>query len=86
MNLYEYKEILENLDIIVIFSILIISLILYKLNQRKMMLLEFAIYIGELFIYLYLNRYIITGDINLINMILILKFVIILTIKEKLKY
>ncbi len=85
MNLYEYKEILENLNIIVIFSILIISLILYTLNQRKVMLSEFAIYIGELFIYLYLNRYIITGNVNLISMILILKFVIILTTKEKLK-
>ena len=85
MNLYEYKEILENINIIVIFSIPIISLILYTLNQRKVMLLEFAIYIGELFIYLYLNRYIIIGNINLISMILILKFIIILTIKEKLK-
>ena len=49
------------------------------------MLLEFAIYIGELFIYLHLNSYIIIGNINLVSMILILKFVIILTIKEKLK-
>ena len=56
MNLYKYKEILENL-----------------------------IYIGEFFIYLYLNSYIIIGNINLISMILILKFVIILTLKEKLK-
>ena len=85
MNLYEYEEILENINIIVIFSIPVISLILYTLNQRKVMLLEFAIYIGELFIYLHLNSYIIIGNINLVSMILILKFVIILTIKEKLK-
>ena len=83
MNLYKYKEILENINIIVIFSIPIISLILYTLNKRKVMILE--IYIGEFFIYLYLNSYIIIGNINLISMILILKFVIILTLKEKLK-
>ena len=85
MNLYKYKEILENINIIVIFSIPIISLILYTLNKRKVMILENLIYIGEFFIYLYLNSYIIIGNINLISMILILKFVIILTLKEKLK-
>lgn len=85
MNLYKYKEILENINIIVIFSIPIISLILYTLNKRKVMRLENLIYIGEFFIYLYLNSYIIIGNINLISMILILKFVIILTLKEKLK-
>ena len=85
MNLYKYKEILENINIIVIFSIPIISLILYILNKRKVMILENLIYIGEFFIYLYLNSYIIIGNINLISMILILKFVIILTLKEKLK-
>ena len=85
MNLYKYKEILENINIIVIFSIPIISLILYTLNKRKVMILENLIYIGEFFIYLHLNSYIIIGNINLISMILILKFVIILTLKEKLK-
>ena len=85
MNLYKYKEILENINIIVIFSIHIISLILYTLNKRKVMILENLIYIGEFFIYLYLNSYIIIGNINLISMILILKFGIILTLKEKLK-
>ena len=85
MNLYKYKEILENINIIVIFSIPIISLILYTLNKRKVMILENLIYIGEFFIYLYLNSYIIIGNINLISMILILKFLIILTLKEKLK-
>ena len=85
MNLYKYKEILENINKIVIFSIPIISLILYTLNKRKVMILENLIYIGEFFIYLYLNSYIIIGNINLISMILILKFVIILTLKEKLK-
>lgn len=85
MNLYKYKEILENINIIVIFSIPIISLILYTLNKRKVMILKNLIYIGEFFIYLYLNSYIIIGNINLISMILILKFVIILTLKEKLK-
>lgn len=85
MNLYKYKEILENINIIVIFSIPIISLILYTLNKRKVMILENLIYIGEFFIYIYLNSYIIIGNINLISMILILKFVIILTLKEKLK-
>ena len=85
MNLYKYKEILENINIIVIFSIPIISLILYTLNKRKVMILENLIYIGEFFIYLYLNSYIIIGNINFISMILILKFVIILTLKEKLK-
>ena len=85
MNLYKYKEILENINIIVIFSIPIISLILYTLNKRKVMILENLIYIGEFFIYLYLNSYIIIGNITLISMILILKFVIILTLKEKLK-
>ena len=85
MNLYKYKEILENINIIVIFSIPIISLILYTLNKRKVMILENLIYIGEFFIYLYLNSYIIIGNINLIIMILILKIVIILTLKEKLK-
>lgn len=85
MSLYKYKEILENINIIVIFSIPIISLILYTLNKRKVMILENLIYIGEFFIYLYLNSYIIIGNINLISMILILKFVIILTLKEKLK-
>lgn len=85
MNLYKYKEILENINIIVIFSIPIISLILYTLNKRKVMILENLIYIGEFFIYLYLNSYIIIGNINLISVILILKFVIILTLKEKLK-
>ena len=43
MNLYEYKEILENINIIVIFSIPVITLILYVLNQRKVMLLEFIV-------------------------------------------
>lgn len=85
MNLYKYKEILENINIIVIFSIPIISLILYTLNKRKVMILENLIYIGEFYIYIYLNSYIIIGNINLISMILILKFVIILTLKEKLK-
>ena len=85
MNLYKYKEILDNINIIVIFSIPIISLILYTLNKRKVMILENLIYIGEFFIYLYLNSYIIIGNINLISVILILKFVIILTLKEKLK-
>ena len=85
MNLYKDKEILENINIIVIFSIPIISLILYTLNKRKVMILENLIYIGEFFIYLYLNSYIIIGNINLISVILILKFVIILTLKEKLK-
>ena len=85
MNLYKYKEILENINIIVIFSIPIISLILYTLNKRKVMILENLIYIGEFFIYLYLNSYIIIGNINLISVILILKFVFILTLKEKLK-
>ncbi len=54
MNLYKYKEIIENINIIVIFSIPIISLVLYTLNKRKMMLLEFMIYIGEFIIYIYL--------------------------------
>lgn len=85
MNLYEYKEILQNINIIVIFSISIVSLILYKLNQRKVILLEFVIYISEIFIYLYSNSYIITNSINLINMTLILKFAIISIIKEKLR-
>lgn len=85
MNLYKYKEIIENINIIVIFSIPIISLVLYTLNKRKMMLLEFMIYIGELIIYIYLNSYVIIGNINLVSMILILKFTIILIIKEKLK-
>ena len=49
MNLYKYKEILENINIIVIFSIPIISLILYTLNKRKVMILENLIYIGEFF-------------------------------------
>ena len=66
MNLYKYKEILENINIIVIFYIPIISLILYTLNKRKVMILENLIYIGEFFIYLYLNSYIIIGNINLI--------------------
>ena len=35
MNLYEYKEILENINVIVIFSIPIITLIIYVLNKRK---------------------------------------------------
>ena len=48
-----------------------------------MMLLEFMIYIGELIIYIYLNSYVIIGNINLVSMILILKFTIILIIKEK---
>lgn len=85
MNLYKYKEILQNINIIVIFSIPIISLILYTLNQRKIMLLQFVIYIVEIFIYLYLNKYIITDSINLISMIIILKFLIISIIIEKLK-
>ena len=51
MNLYKYKEILQNINIVVIFSIPIISLILYTLNQRKIMLLQVMIYIGEIFIY-----------------------------------
>ncbi len=85
MNLYKYKEIIENINIIVIFSIPIISLVLYTLNKRKMMLLEFMIYIGEFIIYIYLNSYVIIGNINLVSMILILKFTIILIIKEKLK-
>ena len=78
MNLYKYKEIIENINIIVIFSIPIISLVLYTLNKRKMMLLEFMIYIGEFIIYIYLNSYVIIGNINLVSMILILKFTIIL--------
>lgn len=69
MNLYKYKEIIENINIIVIFSIPIISLVLYTLNKRKMMLLEFMIYIGELIIYIYLNSYVIIGNINLVSMI-----------------
>lgn len=85
MNLYKYKEILENINIIVIFSIPIISLILYTLNKKKGDdIRKFNIY-RRVFIYLYLNSYIIIGNINLISMILILKFVIILTLKEKLK-
>ena len=56
MNLYKYKEILQNINIVVIFSIPIISLILYTLNQRKIMLLQVMIYIGEIFIYLYLKE------------------------------
>ena len=72
MNLYKYKEIIENINIIVIFSIPIISLVLYTLNKRKMMLLEFMIYIGEFIIYIYLNSYVIIGNINLVSMILIL--------------
>lgn len=86
MNLYKYKEIIENINIIVIFSIPIISLVLYKLNQRKMMLLEFMIYIGELMVYVYLNSYIIIGNIKLISIMLTLKFTIILIAKEKLKF
>ncbi|WP_290459528.1 PAS domain-containing sensor histidine kinase [Romboutsia ilealis] len=86
MNLYKYKEIIENINIIVIFSIPIISLVLYKLNQRKMMLLEFMIYIGELIVYIYLNSYIIIGNIKLISIMLTLKFTIILIAKEKLKF
>ena len=58
MNLYKYKEVLQNINIVVIFSIPIISLILYTLNQRKIMLLQVIIYIGEIFIYLYLNIWI----------------------------
>ena len=85
MNLYKYKEILENINIIVIFSIPIISLILYTLNKRKGDdIRKFNIY-RRVFIYLYLNSYIIIGNINLISMILILKFVIILTLKRKIK-
>ena len=47
MNLYKYKEILENINIIVIFSIPIISLILYTLNKRKVMILENLKYINK---------------------------------------
>ena len=84
MNLYKYKEILQNINIVVIFSIPIISLILYTLNQRKIMLLQVMIYIGEIFIYLYLNRDNVIDSINLINIVLILKFLIISIIIEKL--
>lgn len=82
MDLYEYKEIIENINIIVIFSIIVISLILYKLNQKKMILLEFAICIGEL--YIFLNSYIIISKINIISIILILKFIVMLITKQKL--
>ena len=85
MNLYKYKEILQNINIVVIFSIPIISLILYTLNQRKIMLLQVIIYIGEIFIYLYLNIDNVIDSTNFINIVLILKFLIISIIIEKLK-
>ena len=85
MNLYEYKEILENINVIVIFSIPIMALILYALNKKKVMLLEFIVYLVELFIYLYLKNYIITGNINIVTILLILKFVVISIVKDKLK-
>jgi len=83
MNLYEYKEILENLNIIVIFSIPVIALILYALNKNKVMLLECVLYVFELYIYVFLNNYMIME--NIIILVLILKFMIISILKDKLK-
>ena len=85
MNLYEYKEILENINIIVIFSIPIITLILYVLNQRKVMLLEFIVYVVEFFTYVYLKNYIIMGTVSIVSILFIFKFAVISIVKDKLK-
>ena len=49
------------------------------------MLLQVIIYIGEIFIYLYLNIDNVIDSTNFINIVLILKFLIISIIIEKLK-
>jgi len=85
MGLYEYKEILENINIIVIFSNFIMTLIIYTLNKRKAILAGFTLYLVELFTYLYLNKYIILGNVSVGIILITLKVIIIPIDKQKLK-
>ena len=84
MGLYEYTEILENINIIVIFSNLIMILIIYTLNKRKTILAGCTLYLADIFIYLYLNKYIILGNVSISIILIILKISIIQINKQKL--
>ena len=84
MGLYEYTEILENINIIVIFSNLIMTLIIYTLNKRKTILAGCTLYLADIFIYLYLNKYIIFGNVSISIILIILKISIIQINKQKL--
>ncbi len=85
MNLYEYKEILENINVIVIFSIPIITLIIYVLNKRKVMLLESIVYMVELFTYICLKNYVTIGILNITTILVTSKLIFILIVKNKFK-
>ncbi|WP_296645082.1 hypothetical protein, partial [Romboutsia sp. 13368] len=54
MDLYKYKELLEVINIIVIFSIPMVSVIFYTLNKDTNLLIESIIYILEFFMYILL--------------------------------
>ena len=84
MGLYEYTEILENINIIVIFSNFIMTLIIYTLNKRKTILAGCTLYLADIFIYLYLNKYIIFGNVSISIILIILKISIIQINKPKL--
>lgn len=85
INLYEYREMLEIINIIVIFSIPLISIILYEVNKSQVRILETIIYIIELFIYILCNEYIMQGIIGIFTILFLLKITIILTIKKDMK-
>ena len=83
MDLYKYKELLEVINIIVIFSIPMVSLIFYTLNKDSNLLLESIIYILEFLIYILLIDSNKTMNIMVAGIIFLLKFITLVKVKNK---
>ena len=82
MYLYKYKELLEVINIIVIFSIPMISLIFYTISKDKSVLSEIIIYILEFCMYTFLVNNERVSNFILFGVIFSLKLLIIFKIKN----
>ena len=82
MYLYKYKELLEVINIIVIFSIPMMSLIFYTISKDKSVLSEMIIYILELCMYTFLFNNERISNFIFFGVIFLLKLLIIFKIKN----
>ena len=90
IDLYKYGEILGLINISVIISVTIISIILYKVSKETSLLITFGIYFSELILYYFLGiyNYENINSIEILNVLCIfyiIKLSIIILLQSKLK-
>ena len=91
INLYEQRELIELLNIVIIISIPIISMILYRISKNYLFSSILLIYILELFMFIFISNYsaIIHDKIdilNLVSLIYILKPILFISFSKYIKF